>query len=65
MEDKDQVIKELKAELYDMNKSAQQLGNILSDVASALKVREGASLEDLGQRIQELIELEEEFYEEE
>lgn len=62
MEDKDQIIKDLKAELYDMGKATQNLSNILSDIAKELQVPEKGTLEDLGRRIQELIALENEYY---
>ncbi len=55
MEDKDIVIKDLKAEVYDMGKELNGIRGFLGGVAEALELSgEEATLDNIAKKIQEL-----------
>lgn len=62
MEDKDQVIVNLKANLYDLTEELRNMRSVVSDIAQIVALPEKSNLEDLGNRLQELVEIENEFY---
>ena len=61
MNDQDQIIKDLKAELYDMSKQVQYMNSIIAGIVHELGLNEEKNLgmEDIQERIAYLVSLEE------